>query len=307
MEMPDVTFINYRREDSASEAKLIANEIADLISPEAFFMDSTTINYGDPWPDRIQAALLDSRYVLVVIGPEWLKVGMNEWGQRRIDDASDWVRQEIATALSDSNKTIIPLLVRSARMPPPDVLPDDIAGVSSKQAIELRSAFWDHDITLVTSTIYPDVKLKHSSPEIDAPNSGDVALHEVLKLLQGFLQREDVTSEMQNSEQQARIFDARLAVERAANHTRSYIANRRRGVRDPNNELELSDEWTEVGDRLRAINIPKANDLYEICFRKARYWSDTDGWNDSYSGGHDISLENVVDIVQEITAGPRAG
>jgi len=61
--MPDVTFINYRREDSASEAKLIANEIADLISSDAVFMDSTTINYGDQWPDRIQAALLDSKYV----------------------------------------------------------------------------------------------------------------------------------------------------------------------------------------------------------------------------------------------------
>ena len=305
--MPDLTFINYRREDSASEAKLIANEIADLISPDAVFMDSTSINYGDPWPDRIQAALLESRYVLVVIGPEWLKVGMNEWGQRRIDDASDWVRQEIATALSDSNKTIIPLLVRSARIPPPDVLPDDVAGVSSKQAIELRSAFWDHDIILLTSKIYPNVKLKQSSPEIDATNSGDVALHEILKLLQGFLQREEVKSEMQNSEQQACIFDARLAVERAANHTRSYIANRRRGARDPNIELELSDEWTEVGDRLRVINIPKAIDLYEICFHKARYWSDTDGWNDSYSGGRDISLENVVGIVQEITTGSGAG
>jgi hypothetical protein len=47
--------------------------------------------------------------------------------------------------------------------------------------------------------------------------------------------------------------------------------------------------------------------LGQICFRKARFWSDTDGWDESYAGGYDISLENVLNLVQKIATPENVG
>ncbi len=150
-----VTFINYRRDDAAAEAKLVANALRSVAGHEAVFMDTSSIGLGDTWPRQIQAALEASQYVMVVIGPDWLRAGINEWGQRRIDGESDWVRQEIAEALANCEQLIIPVLVRGGRMPPKNALPPVIADLSTKQAIELRRDYWDHDIQLLKGRLYP--------------------------------------------------------------------------------------------------------------------------------------------------------
>src|SRR5436305_13518887 len=74
-------------------------------------------------------------------------------GATKIDDESDWVRLEIATALSDPLKTVIPILVRAAKMPPAHALPNDVAGVTAKQAIEVPRDHWDHHVALVTDVV----------------------------------------------------------------------------------------------------------------------------------------------------------
>ena len=123
---------------------------------------------GATWPQRIQHALQSSQYVLVVIGPDWLRAGSDAWGRRRIDDPSDWVRQEIATALREEKKILIPVSVRGGGIPPKDVLPPDVASISSKQAIEIRRDYWDHDIKLLMAQI--DAK-KASSAQLKQPAS----------------------------------------------------------------------------------------------------------------------------------------
>ena len=142
-------FINYRRDDSSSDAKLIANALADSLSADTVFMDTEAINLGDQWPERIRSALSNAHYVIVVVGPEWLTAGTDTWGRRRIDSESDWVRQEIAFALNDCDKTVIPVLVRDASIPPADALPECIAPLTDKQAITIRRDYWDHDIKLL--------------------------------------------------------------------------------------------------------------------------------------------------------------
>ena len=51
------------------------------------------------------------------------------------------VRREIELAL-EHDKTIMPLLVRRARMIPPNGLPREIASLSSRQAFEIRAESW---------------------------------------------------------------------------------------------------------------------------------------------------------------------
>lgn len=150
--MPETAFTNYRRDDSGPEAKLIADALSQSLSPDAVFMDTEAIDLGDQWPERIRSALAGSRYVIVVVGSKWLHAGMDEWGRRRIDNESDWVRQEIAYALKDGTKTIIPVLIGGAEMPPPE----DVAPVTSKQAIAIRRDYWDHDIKLLTTNMMSD-------------------------------------------------------------------------------------------------------------------------------------------------------
>jgi pterin-4a-carbinolamine dehydratase len=151
--MNEGVFISYRRDDAAAEAKLIAEACSNVLGDDAVFLDSSSVQAGSTWPRRIQDALRSSQYVLVVIGPDWLRAASDQWGRRRIDDPSDWVRQEIATALEDGNKILIPVLIRGGDIPPKDVLPPDIANISSRQSIQIRRDYWDHDIKLLTAQI----------------------------------------------------------------------------------------------------------------------------------------------------------
>jgi hypothetical protein len=151
--MSKSVFINYRRDDSAAEARLVANDLRRVLPSESVFLDIEAIRPGEKWPERIRAALDLSQLVFVVIGPTWLTAGIDEWGRRRIDVESDWVRQEIATALGDSRKTVVALLVCGAKMPPTDALPDKVAGINTRQYIEIRRDFWEIDFGQVTNLV----------------------------------------------------------------------------------------------------------------------------------------------------------
>jgi pterin-4a-carbinolamine dehydratase len=156
--MKPTVFISYRRQDSAAEAGRIKSSICERLRTAVPFMDSSSIHPGATWPASIRDALRDSAVVIVVIGPEWLRTS-DEWGKRRIDQKDDWVRQEIAVALSTKDKTVIPVLVRDAVLPPPDALPESLRELVHRQAIEIRTAYWDHDIGLLLGQIMPRQRL----------------------------------------------------------------------------------------------------------------------------------------------------
>jgi hypothetical protein len=117
-------------------------------------MDTSSIQAGTKWPDEVHRALNASETVIVVIGPEWLRAGSNEKGQRRIDQENDWVRQEVSVALKE-NKRVIPVLVRGATMPAADTLPECINSLPQRQKLDLRNEYWDHDLELLLGTLSP--------------------------------------------------------------------------------------------------------------------------------------------------------
>ena len=110
-------------------------------------MDTSDTRLGTEWPQALRDAVENSSVLLSVIGPDWI-LARDEWGQRRIDDPEDWVRREIELAL-EHGKTIMPLLVRRARMIPASALPREIAPLSSRQAFGIRAESWVHDLELV--------------------------------------------------------------------------------------------------------------------------------------------------------------
>ena len=144
-------FISYRREDSAAEAGRLRTTLLGQFGDDAVFTDTSSIQAGEEWPSRISSALDSAKVVLVILGPQWARVS-DEWGQRRIDQEDDWVRKEIELALSQ-DKEVIPVLVNGARIPPADKLPKSISTLPNRQAIEIRTPYWDHDMKLLLSRL----------------------------------------------------------------------------------------------------------------------------------------------------------
>lgn len=145
-------FINYRRDDSSGESKLIRDALIDEFGGRSVFMDVESIDAGDDWKKRLKKKLRGANTVIVVIGPNWLQAGLSEWAIRRIDEPKDWVRQELVEALKRKKK-IIPVLVRGGKLPPKEVLPPGIRELLRKQSLEIRSECWDHDILLLLARL----------------------------------------------------------------------------------------------------------------------------------------------------------
>lgn len=144
-------FISYRREDSANEARLVREAIVREFGQGAVFFD-TDSPLGGVWPAEIQNALQRSTVALVIIGPRWLTAA-NEYGLRRIDNESDWVRREVASALTGA-QPVFPIYVSGARRPPPEALPEALRAIVERQDIEIRRDFWDHDLRLVLAQLH---------------------------------------------------------------------------------------------------------------------------------------------------------
>jgi hypothetical protein len=65
--------------------------------------------------------------LVALIGPDWLDARGDD-GSRRLYDAADFVRREIALAL-DRGKTVIPVLFDDTPMPPRQRLPEPLAAI----------------------------------------------------------------------------------------------------------------------------------------------------------------------------------
>jgi uncharacterized RDD family membrane protein YckC len=112
------------------------------------------------------------KHALALIGDEWLTI-TDEHGRRRLDSPDDFVRVEIEAALTRKVR-VIPILVDGARMPRADELPDSLAKLVRRHALELSPARFDFDtsrLLKVLSTTLAEAKARPSAPE--APSAGE--------------------------------------------------------------------------------------------------------------------------------------
>jgi pterin-4a-carbinolamine dehydratase len=123
------------------------------LGDDAVFMDTKSLKGGETWPDILKQAVLEAETVIVVIGPEWIRVA-DEWGRRRIDQKDDWVRQELIAAVDAPEKRVIPVLVRGAKLPPKDALDEPLRPLLTRQVIDIRRDYWNHDIQLLLAQLH---------------------------------------------------------------------------------------------------------------------------------------------------------
>jgi len=161
-------FISYRRKDSLYYARRIYDSIKAKKN-RALFIDTSSITPGKKWPNEIRRALSEAKIVLVIIGKNWLIAGLNEYGQRPIDDENDWVRQEILTAIKDK-KYIIPVLVGGAEMPPAIALPQCIDILPQIQCSIILDSSFEKDIKKLIDNIWPTTKQPNISTKVKMPS-----------------------------------------------------------------------------------------------------------------------------------------
>ena len=144
-------FINYRRQDSEGYVGRLYDHLSQHFERGDLFMDIDSIKPGADFVRTLEDAVNACDVFIAVIGPDWLKV-TDDAGQRRLDQWNDFVRVEIATALKQ-NKMVIPVLVGRARMPSPAELPDDLAGLARRNAVELGHQRFIYDVEKLIAAI----------------------------------------------------------------------------------------------------------------------------------------------------------
>lgn len=144
-------FISYRREDTSGESGRLKDKLEQVFGKENIFYDVETLEAGLNFDDSIAKALNESKVLLAMIGPHWLKVTDSK-GSKRISKPDDWVRKEISEALK-RNLRVIPVLVNGADMPDYEELPDDLKELSLKHAQELTSSRWSYDVGELTKVL----------------------------------------------------------------------------------------------------------------------------------------------------------
>ena len=143
-------FVSYRRDDSSGHAGRLFDRLADHFGKERIFMDIDTIEPGEDFVQVIEDAVASCEILIIVIGRHWLT--SPDETSRPMDNPNDFVRLEVAAALNRDIR-VIPVLVQKANMPRPQDLPDDLAKLSRRNAVELSDLHWQRDVEQLVSVM----------------------------------------------------------------------------------------------------------------------------------------------------------
>src|SRR5208282_758577 len=133
--MPRI-FISYRRDDSADVTGRIYEHLTRHFGPASVFKDVENIPLGVDFREHLTRAVSGCDAVLVIIGRCWLDA-RDDGGQRRLDDARDYVRIEVEVALK-RGVPVIPVLVQGVSMPKETTLPPSIKPLTLRNGTPVR-------------------------------------------------------------------------------------------------------------------------------------------------------------------------
>ena len=139
-----IVFINYRRDETAGEARALYNDLVELLGAERVFMDVDNIALGRDFREVLRERLDACEVMLSLIGRDWAQA-RDAAGARRLDNPADFVRLEIATALQ-RNVAVTPVLLQEAHMPSAESLPDELKDLAYRNGFELSHARWESDV-----------------------------------------------------------------------------------------------------------------------------------------------------------------
>ena len=160
--MASKIFISYRRDDSAALAGRLYDRLVEAFGEANLFMDVDNIPAGADFVKYLNKQVANCDIFLCAVGPNWLTAN-DEDGSRRLNQPGDYVRIEIAAALS-RDIPVIPVLIDGARVPKGRDLPEEIAPLTRRQAVEVRNSHFRRDVNDLTQKIRAILREKRSSP-----------------------------------------------------------------------------------------------------------------------------------------------
>ena len=160
-------FISYRRGEATAYAGWLADSLSEDFGEQSVFRDMDSIEYGLDFVETIERAVSSAGVMLVVIGKSWLTVADAAGQQRRLQNPDDYVRREIATALQQGNVRVLPVLIQGASMPSADELPEELAPLARRNALELHDTSWADDVRRLTKAIAQSLEV---GTEVEDPN-----------------------------------------------------------------------------------------------------------------------------------------
>jgi hypothetical protein len=137
-------FICYRRDDTEDAAGRLYDQLATALGSDRVFIDIDDIPLGVDFVEHVSTQISRCDAVVVMIGRQWLKL-RDKHRRRRLDDADDTIRLEIAAALSH-NLPLIPIVVQGAEMPTADDLPENIRPLARRNGLSLSATHWHTDV-----------------------------------------------------------------------------------------------------------------------------------------------------------------
>lgn len=135
-------FISYRVQDTAGETGRLVDALKQHFTDDQVFLDIENLEPGTDFTIAIEKSLDTCDVFLAVIGPHW--IGDRDTNTLRIQDANDWVRLEVATALQ-RNIRVVPVLVDGAVLPKTEQLPPDLQPLLRRQTFEISNKRWRYD------------------------------------------------------------------------------------------------------------------------------------------------------------------
>ncbi|MBX3333700.1 MAG: toll/interleukin-1 receptor domain-containing protein [Nitrospira sp.] len=255
-------FISYRREDSAGWTGRLVGQLKKTFGQDYIFSDIDTIEPGADFTEAITCAVGSCDILLAVIGPRWItETDTNK--QRRLDDPADWVRIEIAAALTRKIR-VIPVLVGRANMPAAKELPPDIKALAERQAHELSDKRWDFDCQQLIGRLQKTLDIRSSpTQKTFSPESlrfGALAL--VIALLGiAYFARDNILSLVQSSSPKSLSISPQVTTKPSG----PPIATQAPSRSEPKQETKTDSAQYPI--HLRAnqeVRLPQANQTYKI-------------------------------------------
>lgn len=136
-------FISYRRDDSSADAGRLRAALVKHFGVNQIFRDIDTVRAGEDLYDVTEKSVQSCDILIAIIGKRWLTI--SNGSVRRLDEPDDFLRLEIATALS-RGIPVVPVLVQGATIPRAQDLPDELQSLTRRKAFELSDARWDYDV-----------------------------------------------------------------------------------------------------------------------------------------------------------------
>jgi hypothetical protein len=175
-------FLNFRTGDQDMAAPFLHRCLSRWFGMDSVFFSSHSIPAGARFPDELERHAGKCQVLLALIGPRWLTMTGAD-GRPLLADPHDWVRREIATALS-ADRRVVPVLVGNAPRLTPGGLPAELAPLAEIEYLYLRRRDLAADLRTIQEDLMkliPGLRLRpeaRSAPGISVQvgeNSGYVA------------------------------------------------------------------------------------------------------------------------------------